>query len=223
MKNRLGIMSLCAALAFPLFAQKKEDERITNATEVLKLTLDSGGLSSGVLGQSLCVAVFPSIKRVALGIGVSYGRGVLVCRKNESLAGRWTAPVMYALDQGSVGAQIGSTETDIVLTFMKKAAVDRALIGKMRLGTDAGVAAGPGATAATYEGTAEVLSYRRTSGVFAGVSLAGASVEVDKDANRTVYGKEMDAMSIMSSAPIPQSAQPLDDLLNKTAPGRSGG
>jgi SH3 domain-containing YSC84-like protein 1 len=221
--NRLGIVILCAALALPLFSQKKEDQRITNATATLQQTLDSGQLPTAVLSQALCVAVFPNIKKVALGIGASYGRGVLVCRKDESPSGAWTAPLMYAVDQGSIGAQIGSTSSDIVLTFMTKSAVDRALQGKMKLGSDAAVAAGPGTSTSAYQGTADVLSYKRSSGVFAGVSLAGASVEVDKDANKSVYGKEMDAATIMSSAPIPPAAEPLVDLLNKTAPGRPRG
>src|SRR5215472_4066428 len=139
MNNRLGIIGLCLVMALPSFSQKKEQERIANATDVLKSTIDNG-LSHDVLSQSLCVAIFPSVKKVALGIGASYGRGVVVCRKGEDLSGSWTAPIMYSLDQGSLGLQLGSTATDFVLTVMNKSAVERMLNGKIKLGSDAAVA-----------------------------------------------------------------------------------
>jgi lipid-binding SYLF domain-containing protein len=225
MKKQLGIVTLCLAVALPLFSQKKEEERLANATNVLKETLDKG-LSPAVLSQAVCVAVFPSVKKVAIGIGGSYGRGVAVCRKGEELSGSWTAPVMYSLDQGSLGIQLGSTSTDFVLVVMKKAAADRMLNGKTKLGSDAAVAAGPaGAQANAYSPEAEVLTYSQTKGVFAGVSLSGASVEPDKDANKALYGKEMTAREIVNSAPIVPAAEPLVSLLNKTASGqpRAGG
>jgi len=221
--NPLRITLLCVASTSLLFPQQKENERLRNSADVLKQTLDEG-LSPAVLSQSICVAIFPSVKKVAIGIGTSYGRGVLVCRKNEDLAGAWTAPVMFALDQGSLGLQLGSTATDFVMTIMKKAAAERALNGKTKLGSDAAVAAGPaGAQASAYNSEADFLTYSRSKGVFAGVSLSGASVEPDKDANKTVYGKEVTAAQIMSSAPVVPSAQPLVNLLNQTAPGRPHG
>ncbi len=222
MKKQLGMITLCLAVALPLFSQKKEEERLANATNALKETLNKG-LSPAVLSQAVCVAVVPSVKKVAIGIGGSYGRGVAVCRKGEELSGSWTAPVMYSLDQGSLGIQLGSTSTDFVLVVMKKTAADRMLNGKTKLGTDAAVAAGPGADASAYNSAAEVLTYSRTKGVFAGVSLSGASVEPDKDANKSLYGKEMTATEIVNSAPILPAAEPLVSLLNKTAPGRPRG
>jgi lipid-binding SYLF domain-containing protein len=223
MTNKIGIITLCLALSGPAFSQKKEDERIANSTAVLRETLNKD-LSPAILSQSICVAVFPSVKKVAIGIGSSYGRGVLVCRKDEAPSGAWTAPVMFALDQGSIGLQLGSTATDFVLTVMKKSAADSFLSGSTKLGSGASVAAGPaGTTAAAYSSEAEVLTYSRTKGVFAGVSLAGAGVSPDKDANKSVYGTEMAATEIVNSAPVPAAARELVNLLNKTAPGKPRG
>lgn len=223
MINKLCIVILCAALGAPAYSQKKEAERIANSTEVLKETLNKD-LSPAVLSQSLCVAVFPSVKKVAIGIGSSYGRGVLVCRKDETLSGAWGAPVMFELDQGSVGLQLGTTATDFVLTVMKKDAVDRFLAGGTKLGSDAAVAAGPaGSQAGAYSPEAAVLTYSRTKGVFAGVSLSGAGLQDDKDANKALYGKEITPTQIVTSAPVPEAGRELVDLLNQTAPGRPRG
>ncbi len=223
MKYQIGIAVLCAAAAAPSFAESKEDERIKNSTTVLKEALERD-LSPAVLGQAVCVAVYPSVKKVAIGIGGSYGRGVMVCRKGLEKTGQWTAPVMMSLDQGSLGLQLGGTATDFVLVVTKKEAAERALSGKTKLGSDAAVAAGPaGAQAGNYSPEADFLTYSRTSGAFAGVSLSGAGVEADKDANKNVYGKEMKPDQIIASAPIVPAAQPLVDLLNQTAPGRPRG
>jgi lipid-binding SYLF domain-containing protein len=222
MKKHVGLLT-CLAIATPLFSQQKENERIANSTTVLRETLDK--IPPAIVRQSLCVAVFPSVKKVAFGVGASYGRGVLVCRKNEQLSGDWGAPIMYSLDQGSLGVQIGSTATDFVLTVMTPKAAERALSGKAKLGSDAAVAAGPvGSQASAYSPDADFLTYSRTKGVFAGVSLSGASVEPDTNANKSVYGKDMTAKEIVNTAPILPSAEPLIALLNQAASGhRTGG
>ena len=131
---------------------------------------------------------------------------------------------MYALDQGSLGVQLGSTETDFVLVVVKQKGVDQVLNGKMKLGTDAAAAAGPtGAQANAYSSDsmqADVLTYSRTKGLFAGVSLAGASIEPDNDANKALYGKEIGAADIVhNNTAIVASARPLVNFLNKTSPG----
>ena len=218
--KRAGILMLCLAVSSPLFAQKKEDDRITNSTYVLKQTVDNG-LSHSILSQATCVAVFPSVKKVAIGIGSSYGRGVLVCRKGLEPTAHWTAPVMFSLDSASIGIQLGSTATDFVLTVMTKTAADEMINGKTKLGSNATVAAGPaGAQGNDFSPSAQILTYSRTKGVFAGASLAGANVEPDRDANKSVYGQEMTAQTIIDSAPIVPSATPLVDFLNQIAPGR---
>ena len=117
MNNRLVTLALCLALASPLFAQKKEDERLANSATAMQAIL-SGGLPTSILDKAVCIVVFPSVKKVAIGIGGSYGRGVMVCRTGAHKDGSWGAPAMYKLDQGSIGVQLGSTATDFVLVVM---------------------------------------------------------------------------------------------------------
>jgi lipid-binding SYLF domain-containing protein len=226
MKTKLTILGLCLAVALPLLAQKKEDERLEKSATVLKEILQGdSGLPKSVLNQAMCVLVFPSVKKVAVGIGGSYGRGVLVCRKGAKMDGDWGGPVMYALDQGSIGVQLGSTATDFVLVVMDDKGVDAILNSKTKLGANAAAAAGPtGAQATGYNAAdmkSDVLTYSRSKGLFAGVSLEGASIEPDKDANKKLYGKEMGAKEIVTSAqPAVPAAQPLVSLLDETSPSR---
>jgi len=223
MKRKLAVFALCLVVVAPLLAQKKEEERLANSAKVLQEILGDSGLSKNVLDQAVCVLVFPSVKKVAFGIGASYGRGVLVCRKGAKMDGEWGAPVMYSLDQGSLGFQLGSTATDFVLVVTNQKAADQILSGKIKLGSNAAAAAGPtGAQAASFKAKdlkADVLTYSRSKGLFAGVSLSGASMEEDKDANKSLYGKDITAREIMTgSGPVPPAAKPLTDLLDKTSP-----
>ena len=227
MKIKLAILGLCLAIAFPLLAQKKEDERLENSAAVMKELLQGDkGLPVSVLNQAKCVLVFPSVKKVAIGIGGSYGRGVLVCRKGEKMSGVWGAPVMYSLDQGSLGIQLGSTATDFVLVVMHDKGVDAILNGKTKLGADAAAAAGPtGAQATGYNASdmksSDVLTYSRSKGLFAGVSLEVASMDTDKEANKKLYGKELGAKEIVTGdQPAVSAAEPLVGLLNATSPDR---
>jgi SH3 domain-containing YSC84-like protein 1 len=226
MKTKLTILGLCLAIVFPLLAQKKEDERLANSAKVMKEILQGDkGLSTSVLNQAMCVLVFPSVKKIAVAVGGSYGRGVLVCRKGDKMDGTWGAPVMYGLDQESIGIQLGSTATDFVLAVMHDKGVDTILNGKTKLGADAAAAAGPTGTQATgYNAAAmssDVLTYSRSKGLFAGVSLAGASMDTDKEANKKLYGKEMGAKEIVTSAQaVVPAAEPLVSLLDATSPAR---
>lgn len=227
MKIKLAILGLCLAIALPLLAQKKEDERLENSAAVMKELLQGDkGLPVSVLNQAKCVLVFPSVKKVAVGIGGSYGRGVLVCRKGEKMSGTWGAPVMYSLNQGSLGIQLGSTATDFVLVVMHDKGVDAILNGKTKLGADAGATAGPtGAQATGYNASdmksSDVLTYSRSKGLFAGVSLEGASMDTDKEANKKLYGKEVGAKEIVTGdQPVVSAAEPLVSLLNATSPDR---
>jgi lipid-binding SYLF domain-containing protein len=226
MKTKLTILGLCLAIAFPLLAQQKEDERLANSAKVMKEILQGDkGLSTSVLNQAMCVVVFPSVKKIAVAVGGSYGRGVLVCRKGDKMDGTWGAPVMYGLNQESIGPQIGSTATDFVLAVMHDKGVDTILNGKTKLGADAAAAAGPtGAQATGYNAAAmssDVLTYSRSKGLFAGVSLAGASMDTDKEANKKLYGKEMGAKEIVTSAQaVVPAAEPLVSLLDATSPAR---
>jgi SH3 domain-containing YSC84-like protein 1 len=226
MKIKIATLGLALATAFSLFAQTKEDQRLANSASVMKELLQGDkGLPNTVLNQSMCVLVFPSVKKVAVGIGGSYGRGVLVCRKGEKMDGGWGAPAMYALDQGSLGVQLGSTATDFVLVVMHNKGVDAILNGKMKLGANAAAAAGPtGAQATGYNAQAmssDVLTYSRSKGLFAGVSLEGASIDTDNDANKKLYGKELGAKEIVTgSQEVVPAAKPLVTLLDTTSPDR---
>lgn len=224
MKSKFAVLAIGLALALPLVAQKKEEERLTNAAAVLQQTLaDSNGLPKSILDKAECILIFPSVKKVAIGVGGSYGKGVLVCRKGAKMNGSWGAPVMYSLDQGSLGVQLGSTATDFVLVIMNQRGADQIMNGKMKLGSNAAAAAGPtGAQANSYNAASmnvDVLTYSRSKGLFAGVSLEGATMDTDKDANKSLYGNDMSTKDIISgNQPMTASAKSLISDLDKASP-----
>jgi SH3 domain-containing YSC84-like protein 1 len=226
MKNKMLVFALCLAIASPLLAQKKEDERIADSAKVLQeLLAGDKGLPTQILNQADCVVIFPSVKKIAIGIGGSYGRGVLVCRKGSNMNGAWGTPAMYKLDQGSIGVQLGSTATDFLLVVMNQKGAEQILNGKTKLGANAAAAAGPtGAQATGYNAAAmqvDVLTYSRSKGLFAGVSLEGASMDTDDDANKALYGKSISAKDIVEGNQAPTAAaRPLDEALTKASPGR---
>jgi lipid-binding SYLF domain-containing protein len=226
MKKRMMLFALCLAVALPLFAQKKEEQRIANSATVLQeLLAGDKGLPTHVLDQADCVLIFPSVKKIAVGIGGSYGRGVLVCRTGPNMDGTWGNPAMYRLDQASIGVQLGSTATDFVLTVMNKKGAEQILNGKTKLGSSAAAAAGPtGAQATSYNAGAmnvDVLTYSRSKGLFAGVSLEGASMDSDDDANKSLYGKAIGAKDIVEGGQAaPKGAKALDDVLAQASPAR---
>jgi SH3 domain-containing YSC84-like protein 1 len=225
MYRKMLAIAACLAMAAPMFAQKREDTRLEQSATALQEILTKG-LSKHILDQSSCVLIFPSVKKVAIAVGGTYGRGELVCRKGAKMDGEWGSPAMYGLDQASLGLQLGSTETDYVLVVMRKNGVDQILNGKTKLGGNAAAAAGPtGAQATGFNASAmnaDVLTYSRTKGVFAGVSLEGASMDADNTANKKLYGKDMTAKAIVTGdEPVPAAAKRLVDLLNKTSPSRA--
>jgi len=218
-KKRMMVFALCLAVASPMFAQKKEAERLDNsATVVRELLVGSSGLPTSILDQADCVVIFPSVKKVAVGIGGSYGRGVLICRNGGEMNGDWGAPAMYKLDQGSIGVQLGSTATDFVLVVMNKKGAEQILNGKTKLGANAAAAAGPtGAQATGYNAASmhvDVLTYSRSKGLFAGVSLEGATMDSDDDANKSLYGKSISAKDIVEGGQsvIPAAKLLIDEL-----------
>jgi SH3 domain-containing YSC84-like protein 1 len=220
MNRQVLAIALSFAVATALFAQKKQAQRLDKSAKALaEIVTSEKGLHRHILDQAFCVVIYPSVKKVAFGIGDSYGRGVLVCRKGAEMNGEWGAPVMYSLDQGSLGVQFGTTATDFVLVVVSPQGVEQVLNGKTKLGTGATATAGPsGADASTYSVTtskADVLTYSRSKGVFAGVSLSGASIEADEDANKALYGKELTAAEIVKGIlEIPDAANPLVHLLD---------
>lgn len=225
MKKRMIVLALCVAVASPLFAQKKEDERLNNSATVLREIVRGDGLPASILDQADCVLVFPSVKKVAIGIGGSYGRGVLVCRTGADMNGGWGAPAMFRLDQASVGVQLGSTATDFVLVVMNKTGAEQILNGKTKLGANAAAAAGPtGAQATGYNAASmhvDVLTYSRSKGLFAGVSLEGATMDSDDDANKSLYGKSIGAKDIVEGGQdVVPAAKPLINELDKISGAR---
>lgn len=227
MNTKLAALVLCFAVGAPLLAQEKEEDRLKNSAQVLNEILsESNGLPKNILDQAVCVLIYPDVKKVGLGItGPGYGRGALVCRKGATMNGEWGAPAMYALNQASLGVQLGVTETDFVLLVMNQKGAEQILNGQIKLGANAASAAGPtGAQATSYSAEAmntDVLTYSRSKGLFAGVSLQGARMRTDKDANKALYGKEISARQIVTGdEPIVPSAKPLIDLLDQTSPAR---
>jgi lipid-binding SYLF domain-containing protein len=225
-KKKMMVFALCLAVASPMFAQKKEAERLDNSATVLReLLVGNSGLPTSILDQADCVVIFPSVKKVAVGIGGSYGRGVLICRNGGEMNGDWGAPAMYKLDQGSIGVQLGSTATDFVLVVMNKTGAEQILNGKTKLGANAAAAAGPtGAQATGYNAAAmhvDVLTYSRSKGLFAGVSLEGATMDSDDDANKALYGKSIGAHDIVEGGQsAPPAAKMLIDELDKASGNR---
>lgn len=225
--KKLAVLALCLAVTPLLTAQEKEDERLANSTTAMQQILgENNGLPKNILNQAVCVLIYPKVKKVSLGImGTGYGRGELICRRDAKMSAAWGAPAMYSLDQSSIGLEIGGTETDFVLVVMNQKGADQILNGKIKLGENAAAAAGPtGAQATSYNAQAmnkDVLTYSRSKGVFAGVSLEGAKMDTDKDANKALYGKDMTAKEIVSSTgPVLPAAKPLVNLLDQTSPER---
>lgn len=208
----------------PARAQENEPERLANSALVLKEILGMpDSIPKDLLDKAECVIVFPSVKKVALGVGGSYGRGVLVCRGGQNFDGPWGSPAMMALEGGSIGFQVGGQATDYVLLVMNTRGAESVLTSKVKLGADASAAAGPkGRTAGAATDIvmqAEILTYSRARGLFAGVSLEGSTLRSDGGANEQVYGRKIDAKEIVTKgAPMPLSAKPLVDLLNKVTP-----
>ncbi len=186
----------------------------------------SSGVPIGLLNKAECVIVLPSVKKAGFIVGASYGRGVMTCRGGADFKGPWSAPTMMQSTGGSFGLQAGGQATDFVVLVMNEKGARALMKGKAKLGADASVAAGPvgrdaeAATNATM--TAEMLSYSRAQGVFAGVSLAGASLGPDGDANEKLYGKKVDATQIIngSAGPAPASAKQLLDVLTAKSPAK---
>ncbi len=220
----LLVMLLFSAVS--VMAQSKEDDRLKNSYTVLKEILNTPdqGIPRDLLNKSECVIVYPSVLKAAFIVGGSYGRGVITCRTGAGHNGPWSAPAMFALEGGSFGFQIGGEATDFVLLVMNDSGANSVLSSKVKLGADASAAAGPVGRSASAETDvvmkAEMLSYSRARGVFAGVSLEGSTMRSDGDANKAVYGKELTAMEIVQGGKVktPAAGQPLIHLLNKVTP-----
>ncbi len=218
----MAVGMMCAAITLPLLAKNKPTERLTESTAVLKTILEKEQIPKSILDKAVCVLVYPSVKKVGFGIGVTYGRGMITCRTGAEMDGKWSAPAMYTLDTGSLGVQLGSTSTDYVLLIMTQRGADKILSGKLKLGADASAVAGPSDAKASgfNDPNVDVLAYSQAKGLFAGASLGGASMASDDDMNKELYGKPLDATQIVrdGAAPVPPAGQDLVNFLDKTSP-----
>jgi lipid-binding SYLF domain-containing protein len=226
LRRMLSLLAGLALIGLPLSASdKKETDRLQNCGTVLKEILDiPDNIPQDLLDKAECVIVYPSVIKAAFVIGGSYGRGAMSCRTGEHFTGPWSAPTLMALEGGSIGFQIGGQATDFVLLVMNARGARSIINSKVKLGADASVAAGPkGRTAnASTDVTlrAEVLSYSRARGLFAGISLEGSTVRPDNDANQKIYDRKVEAESIIfkGAVPVPPAAQKLVSYLNRKSP-----
>lgn len=218
-------IGLASVLALPAWGQDKEADRVENAGKVLKEILNApDSIPQSVLDKADCVVILPSVLKFAIGFGGSYGRGVMTCRGGSTFHGVWSAPAMIALEGGSAGLQLGGNATDFVLLLMSQRSATSILSSKVKLGGDATAAAGPVGRTASAETDvamrAEILSYSRARGLFAGISLAGSTLRPDNGAAKNLYGKEVSAKSIVFSkaVPVPNCAKALLAALQKASP-----
>src|SRR5262252_6044298 len=205
MKRTLSsVLALVLATPALLANDKKEQDRLENCGSVIQEIMDiPDDIPQDLIDKADCIIVYPSVVKAAFIFGGSYGRGAMTCRSGENFNGPWSAPTMMALEGGSFGLQIGGQATDFVLLVMNEGGARGILAGKVKLGGDASVAAGPVGRNASAETDvtlrSEILSYSRARGLFAGVSLEGSTIRPDNKANKQIYGKELEAKQIVLS------------------------
>jgi lipid-binding SYLF domain-containing protein len=214
----------------PLRADNKEhdEDRIENSGKVLQEIVNiPDDIPQNLLDKAYCVVVIPSVLKAAFIVGGSYGRGVMTCRSGENFRGPWGAPTMMALEGGSFGFQLGGEATDFVLLLMNERAAGAILESKVKLGGDASAAAGPVGRDASAETDvtlrAEVLTYSRARGLFAGISLEGSTLRPDDDANERIYGQKLHSkqIALRGAVPVPPAAKTLVGVLDHRTPKRS--
>src|SRR5580700_81185 len=225
MKHYLAVavcLTLGAAI-LPAQELNKEQKRLEESGVVMQEVLNiPDDIPHDLLEKAECVIVVPSVKKLAFGIGADYGRGAMVCRTGEHFRGRWGAPAMYALEGGSIGFQIGGEATDLILLVMNGRGMESILSSKVKLGADASVAGGPKGRDASADTDAwmraEILSYSRSRGLFAGISLEGSTIRPDDDASADVYGRPIKAKEIVRSVHmvVPTTGRQFVDVLEKS-------
>jgi lipid-binding SYLF domain-containing protein len=234
MKKILSALLVAALIGLPTMVnpttvraddKSNDEDRIQSAGQVLKEIMDiPDDIPQSLIDKADCVIVYPTVLKAAFIVGASYGRGVMTCRKGPNFRGRWGAPTMMALEGASVGFQIGGQATDFVILVMNERGASSILSSKVKLGGDASVAAGPVGRNATAETDvtlrAEMLTYSRARGLFAGISLAGSTVRPDNDANERIYGQKIPAKDIVlkGAVPPPPSAKLMLEVLEKHSP-----
>lgn len=221
----LGIPALFASAPARADGKSTDENRLRNAGEVMKEILNiPDDIPQSLLDKSDCVIVIPSVIKFAFGIGGSYGRGAMTCRSGDNFQGPWGAPTMMALEGGSFGFQLGGQATDFVLLIMNQSGARSILSSKVKIGADASAAAGPkGRTAGADTDVAmraEILTYSRSRGLFAGISLSGSTLRPDNNANARIYGRKIPAKDIAlhGAVPVPRAARLLIETLNQHSP-----
>ena len=225
MRRTVVTLSLLGMMVLPVFGQDKEEDRVKAAgtviSEIMNLPDD---IPQDVIDKADCVVVLPSVLKAAFVVGGSYGRGVMTCRSGRHFRGPWSAPTMMALEGASFGFQLGGQATDFVLLLMSPTSAANILKSKVKIGGDASAAAGPVGRNASAETDvtmrAQILSYSRARGLFAGVSLSGSTLRPDNDGNKRLYGKDVSAEAIVfdKAVPPPPSAAKLLGTLNRKSP-----
>ena len=228
MRKLLTVLTATILICTPfasMSAQRKETERLENAGMVLEDILNiPDDIPTDLLNKAECVIVAPSVVKFAIGFGGSYGRGAMTCRSGANFTGPWGAPTMIAIEGGSFGLQLGGQATDFILLVMNPRGANAILSSKVKLGADAAASAGPKGrdAAASTDATlrAEILTYSRSRGLFAGISLEGSTLRPDNGANEDVYGKKVTAEDIVRKGAVqtPASASKMISLLNQKSP-----
>ena len=222
---RVGALAAFASASISAADQSREEKRLESCGQVLKEILDiPDGIPKYLLNKAECVIVIPTELKFAFGIGGDFGRGAITCLTGEHFTGPWSSPALFALEGANIGFQLGGQATDFVLLVMNPKGANSILSSKVKLGADAAAAAGPKgrdlAADTDIVMRAEVLSYSRSRGLFAGISLEGSTLRSDGSANRKLYGSDLDAKQIVreGKVAVPPSGRELISLLNKTSP-----
>jgi len=227
MRKAIALLAAATLAAMPLVGadkDKDEDRLMDCGTAMHEILNVPNNIPQVLLDKAECVIVMPNVLKAAFGVGGSYGRGAMTCRSGPRFDGPWGTPTMMALEGGSIGFQLGAQATDFVLLVMNERGARAILENKVKLGVDAAAAAGPkgrdAAAATDVTMRAEVLSYSRSRGLFAGVSLDGSTLRPDEDANARLYGKMVRARDLVlfGSMPPPVAAKDLLDTLNQHSP-----
>ena len=228
-KTLPALIAAALIAASPVLANTKEDRRLEACRDVLEEFLRMNeAIPRSLIDRAECVAVLPSVKKFALGFGGRFGKGAVSCRTDEG-KGAWGPPLMISLGGGSFGLQIGGQAADLVFLVMNPKGIDQLIKSQFTLGADASVAAGPlgrtGEADTDLRMRAEILSYSRTRGLFAGLSLEGAVVKQDKDGNRNLYGEDVNPRELLLlwSQPLPPAARAFVNLLQELSPRQGAG
>ena len=227
MIRKLSLVVVVFSLAFPSFAadESREQKRLTACGQVFKEILDiPDGIPKDLLNKAECVIVIPSVLKFAIGVGGDFGRGAITCRTGQHFTGHWSSPALFALEGANIGFQLGGQATDFVLLVMNPRGANSILSSKVKLGADASAAAGPKGRAAAADTDivmrAEILTYSRSRGLFAGISLEGSTLRSDGSANKKLYGRSLSSKEIVRQGKVgvPASGRELISLLDKQSP-----